>query len=188
MINPESLIKAISDKALPPVEQWDPDYCGEIDLEIKADGSWYYASSPFTHNRMKLLFSRVIKKENEDYFLVTPVEKISIKVEWMPFVIIDYKLIKQDNCTIYQFKDNFENSVMLTQLSQLKLSQYQSEGQSDIQPLPDIKIPRNLFASFSRSCYYRLLNEASIVKSSDRNQVQITSNNIIFTLGEYQVD
>ena len=65
-------------KKMPPVELWDPPFCGDIDLEIKSDGSWFYNGTIFKRLSLVKLFASVLKKEDEKYFLVTPVEKIGI--------------------------------------------------------------------------------------------------------------
>lgn len=182
MIDQQTLIKSIGDQPMPPVEKWDPDYCGELDLLIKADGSWIYQATPLTRYKIKLLFSRVIKREGKNYFLVTPVEKLGIKVEWMPFVILDHQVINKNQKKIYCFKDGLENHIELTDLSQLKFSEYQG------QQLPIIKIRRNLFASFSRQCYYRLIEEATLTCQQNKNVLQITSNGKQFSLGEFAQD
>ena len=184
MVNVESFIQSIGDKPLPPVEQWNPDYCGELDLIIKADGTWLYNGSPLTRFKMRHLFSRIIKKEEDAYYLVTPVEKVSIQVEWHPFVIIDYEKIVKNDKVIYQFVDNFDNQVLLTDLSQLRLDQLTlSEQQPQI--LPIIQIRGNLFAGFSRNCYYRLMDEATINVQDDQHQAQISSNGLTFCVGCY---
>lgn len=179
MLTQESLIQAIGDQPIPPVELWNPEFCGELDLLIKADGSWLYCGSPITRDKIKLLFSRVIKKENENYFLVTPVEKVAIEVEWLPFVIVDYQVIQHDQKSTYQFVDSFDNIILLIEPSQIQFSEYQK------QRLPIINVRRNLFASFSRSCYYRLLNEAKIISDNDQNQVVIESYGLKFLLGNF---
>ena len=187
MINVESFIQSIGDKPLPPVEQWDPNYCGEMDLLIKADGSWLYNGTPLNRTKIKHLFSRVIKKEADQYFLVTPVEKVAIKVEWQPFTLVDYELIVINGKQVYQFVDNFDQTILLTELSQLELSEFSASIKSATpqQLLPIIQVRRNLFAGFSRNCYYRLLNEAQTTAQSDKNQVEITSNGLTFCLGYY---
>lgn len=73
-------------KGLPPVHRWNPEFTGDIDLVIKRDGSWCYEGSPITRARLVRLFSTVLKREDEDFFLVTPVEKLRIKVEDVPFI------------------------------------------------------------------------------------------------------
>ncbi|MCW8876842.1 MAG: DUF1285 domain-containing protein [Kangiellaceae bacterium] len=180
MKSTESLIKSIGESPMPPVEQWDPDYCGEMDIVLKADGSWIYGGTPFTRRKMQLLFSRVIKKENEQYFLVTPVEKLGIQVEYLPFVIIDFELVEHDAKPTYRFIDNCDNQVLLTEQSQWQLGKFQG------QMLPSVCIRRNLFASFNRACYYRLVEEASIKQSNDVHQVVIQSNGIEFNLGSVE--
>lgn len=179
MVTTESLIKSIGDQPLPPVEQWDPEYCGELDLQIKADGSWFYQGTPLTRKKMILLFSRIIKKERDNYYLVTPVEKVLIKVDWMPFSIIDFDIVNNDSLPTYRFFDNCNNTIDLMNRSQMSFSEYQSQN------LPIIQVRRNLFASFSRSCYYQLISEADLSRTNDQNQVTITSNGLTFSLGEY---
>lgn len=165
---------------MPPVEQWDPDFCGEMELCLKADGSWIYEGTPFTRRKMQLLFSRVIKKEDERYFLVTPVEKLGIQVEHLPFVIIDFELVEHNGKPTIQFFDNCDNQVLLTEQSQWQLKAFQA------QMLPSVRIRRNLFASFNRACYYRLIEAASIIQTSDGHQVVIQSNGIEFNLGSVE--
>ena len=88
MIDLKNIIKSaeIANKEFhdgyPPVEKWNPDHCGEIGLEIKRDGTWFYMGSPIGRKRLVNLFARILRKEKDgSYVLVTPVEKIIIKVE-----------------------------------------------------------------------------------------------------------
>ncbi|WDD96838.1 DUF1285 domain-containing protein [Thalassomonas actiniarum] len=76
-----------TEQKLPPVELWDPPYCGEMNLVIKKDGSWYHNGTVFKRQKLVKLFASVLKKERDDYFLVTPVEKIKITVEDVPFIL-----------------------------------------------------------------------------------------------------
>jgi hypothetical protein len=96
-----SLQKQIKDvsKQLPPVDKWDPNFCGDIDIQIKHDGSWYYMGTPIGRKPMVKLFSGVLKREGDDYFLVTPVEKVGIQVADSPFVITQWH--KQDQFLIF---------------------------------------------------------------------------------------
>lgn len=162
---------------LPPVEQWDPDYCGEMDLLLKANGEWLHHGTPMGRKKMVTLFSRILKKENEQYFLVSPVEKIGIKVEWQPFVIIDFKVVQHDNQPCFVFMDNCDNRILLTEPEQIQFSDYQNES------LPIVKVRRNLYASFSRSCYYRLIEQAEIIEEGGAQIVQISSSGKTFSLG-----
>ena len=75
-------------RRLPPVDKWSPDYCGEIDLTIRRDGVWVHEGTPIGRARLVRLLSTVIRKEGDRYFLVTPVEKLAIKVEDAPFLAV----------------------------------------------------------------------------------------------------
>ncbi|TQV70938.1 DUF1285 domain-containing protein [Aliikangiella marina] len=181
MVSSESLLKAADSESLPPVESWNPDFCGEIDLRIDRDGSWFYEGTPIGRRKMQILFSRIIKKENHDYFLVTPVEKVKIQVDWMPFTIVDFEQVTptkgKGELPYYRFTDNCDNQFDLKKSSQWQIDR--AEGH----PLPIINVRRNLFASFSRSCYYRLVELAEIIEEGEQSHIQLISNGLTFDLG-----
>ena len=91
-INNESLKS--NGKPLPPIETWQPDYCGEIDIQIKTNGDWYHQGSLIKRLSLAQLFSTVLWREvtaiSDDYFLVTPVEKVKITVEDAPFMLTQW--------------------------------------------------------------------------------------------------
>ncbi|RBB94104.1 DUF1285 domain-containing protein, partial [Pseudomonas sp. MWU12-2115] len=63
-----------AEKGLPPVHLWNPDFCGDIDMRIARDGTWYYLGTPIGRKPMVKLFSTIIRRDGDDYFLITPVE------------------------------------------------------------------------------------------------------------------
>ena len=75
-------------KGLPPVERWNPSYCGEIDIVIRRDGVWVHEGTPIGRAPLVRLFSTVLRREGDRYFLVTPVEKLGIRVEDAPFLAV----------------------------------------------------------------------------------------------------
>lgn len=75
-------------KSLPPVERWNPEHCGEIDLLIRRNGVWVHEGAPIGRPRLVRLLSTVLRRDGDDYFLVTPVEKMKIRVEDAPFVAV----------------------------------------------------------------------------------------------------
>ncbi|MEP2300406.1 MAG: DUF1285 domain-containing protein [Kangiellaceae bacterium] len=176
----DSLMSYLSQQEgqLPPVEAWDPAYCGEMDLVIKANGEWWHEKTPIGRKKLYKLFSTIIKKTGDEYFLVTPVEKIKIQVDWQPFVIVDFQLVEIEGVSCYEFIDNCDNKRLLTQLDQLSFSQFQQQA------LPIVNIRRNLYASFSRSCYYRLIEQADLVECKGGIVLQIKSNGLTFDLGK----
>lgn len=85
----EQAQKAASGKDLPPVHLWNPPFCGDLDMQIKRDGTWIHEGGQINRPEMVRMFSSILKKEGADYFLVTPVEKVGITVEDAPFVAVD---------------------------------------------------------------------------------------------------
>ena len=77
-------------RGLPPVEKWDPPFCGELDMEIRADGTWFYMGTPIGRAPLVRLFSTVLRKDADGRtYLVTPVEKVAIRVEDAPFLAVE---------------------------------------------------------------------------------------------------
>lgn len=73
---------------LPPVDKWDPPFCGDLPMRIASDGTWFYEGTPIGRAPLVRLFSTILKREGEEHFLVTPVEKVRIEVEDAPFQAI----------------------------------------------------------------------------------------------------
>jgi len=169
------------DDSLPPVERWNPEFCGDIDIIIKANGDWLHDGKPISRKRLSVLFSRVLIKQQDQYFLITPVEKLAIQVEWQPFVIVDFEIYQQDGLNCFLMLDNCNNKIRLNSESQLAFSHFQ--GQS----LPIINVRRNLYASFSRNCYYRLIEQATVVKHPQYETLHITSAGVDFCLGKIEL-
>src|SRR6185312_13529591 len=87
---------AASAKGPPPVHLWNPPYCGEIDMRIAADGTWFYQKTPIGRAALVKLFASVLKREGERYFLVTPVEKCGITVDETPFLAVELAVDEGD--------------------------------------------------------------------------------------------
>ena len=77
-------------RGLPPVHLWNPPFCGDLDMRIARDGTWFYQGTPIGRAPLVRLFSTILKREGDRYFLVTPVEKVGITVEDAPFVAVDF--------------------------------------------------------------------------------------------------
>ncbi len=176
-----SLADFSSDDHLPPVEQWNPEFCGDIDIIIKANGEWLHNGKPINRKRLSVLFSRVLIKQKDQYFLITPVEKLAIQVEWQPFVIVDFEIYQDSGQDCYLMLDNCNNQIRLNSPKQLSVSQFQGLS------LPIIQVRRNLYASFSRSCYYRLIEQATVIKHQQYETLQISSAGVDFSLGSVKV-
>lgn len=171
-------------KSLPPVDKWDPPFCGDMNLTIKRNGEWWHEGTPFTRPKLVKLLASVLKKEDEKYFLVTPVEKIGIQVEDVPFVVIDANKV---NDTI-QVSTQTGDCVSLGKEHPVELREY--EGNL----LPYCCIRRNLWARVHQNVLYRWVEDAmgddmisDIANGSDNGKSSKSSNETILTLksGEY---
>ncbi|MEO0402236.1 MAG: DUF1285 domain-containing protein [Pseudomonadota bacterium] len=92
----ESLVASISatkTRGLPPVHLWNPPFCGDLDMRIARDGTWFYQGTPIGRPGLVKLFSSILKREGDKYFLVTPVEKVGIVVDDAPFVAVDFNAV-----------------------------------------------------------------------------------------------
>src|SRR5918992_4220705 len=84
-----SAARTATSKGLPPVHLWNPDFCGDIDMRIAADGTWFYMGTPIGRAPLVRLFSTILKREGDKHFLVTPVEKVGIRVDDAPFMAVE---------------------------------------------------------------------------------------------------
>ncbi|MBB3607223.1 DUF1285 domain-containing protein [Rhizobium sp. BK602] len=94
-------------KGLPPVERWNPPFCGDIDMEIRADGTWFYLGTPIGRAPLVRLFSTVLRKDDDEKtYLVTPVEKVGIRVVDAPFVAVEMSVTERDGKRVLTFRTN----------------------------------------------------------------------------------
>jgi hypothetical protein len=100
-------------KGPPPVERWNPAYCGEIDMRIAADGTWHYMGTPINRPALVKLFSTVLRKDPERYVLVTPVERVGIEVEDVPFLAVEMAVEGDGKSRQIAFRTNVDDLVQV---------------------------------------------------------------------------
>src|SRR5471030_843194 len=88
-------------RGLPPVHLWNPPFCGDIDMRIASDGTWFYQKTPIGRPALVKLFASVLKREGDKYFLVTPVEKVGIVVEDVPFLAVELKVDRSEQDVLH---------------------------------------------------------------------------------------
>ncbi|MGK9053818.1 DUF1285 domain-containing protein [Neorhizobium petrolearium] len=94
-------------RGLPPVEAWNPPFCGDIDMEIRADGTWFYMGTPIGRAPLVRLFSTVLRKDEDGgTYLVTPVEKVGIRVADAPFLAVEMQVAERDGNPVLTFRTN----------------------------------------------------------------------------------
>ena len=167
-------------KGIPPVEKWNPPFCGEIDMHILRNGKWTYMGSEIKRPAMIKLFSNIVRLDDDGhYYLVTPVEKVRIKVDDVPFIAVSMKKIKEEGVNCLSFTTNVQDEVTLSKENPIEIVINDND-----EPSPYITIRKNLKALISRSVYYDLINMAEEEIIDDKKFLVIKSNNTLFKLYE----
>ena len=138
---------------LPPVDRWNPAFCGDIDMRIARDGTWFYLGTPIGRPALVRLFSTILKREGDDYFLVTPVEKVGIMVEDAPFVAVDFTASGTGRDQVLTFATQTADIAAAGPDHPLRVI-YAADGE----PSPYIHIRRNLEALIDRKSFYRMID------------------------------
>src|SRR5579871_3707354 len=107
----EAANAAAAAKGLPPVHLWNPPLCGDLDMRIAADGTWYYMGTPIGRPALVRLFSTILKFEGGKHFLVTPVEKVGIRVDDAPFLAVEMTHHHDDRGPSLRFRTNVDDWV-----------------------------------------------------------------------------
>lgn len=139
-------------RKLPPVHLWNPDYCGEIDMRIARDGTWFYNGSPIGRLALVQLFSTILRKDPERYVLVTPVERVGIEVEDAPFLGVELQRADGPGGQVLRLRTNVEDWVEIGPDHPLRFEQGQSDG---LKPYAHVRA--DLWALVKRALFYDLV-------------------------------
>jgi hypothetical protein len=136
-----------------PVHLWNPDYCGELDIRIAKDGLWYYLGTPIGRAPLVKLFSNILKREGDKYFLVTPVEKVGILVDDAPLFVVDHTVEGEGRAQIIQLIAKTDEVVVLDADHAIRVERDAETGE----PSPYAHIRSGLDARIDRKTFYRLV-------------------------------
>jgi hypothetical protein len=139
-------------RALPPLELWNPPFCGNIDMRIAADGTWFYQKTPIGRPALVKLFASVLKREGEKYFLVTPVEKVGLIVEEAPFLAVELKVEHDARGQVLRFRTNVDDWVEAGPGHALRFAPEPTGGLK-----PFLHVRRELWAKVTRALFYDLV-------------------------------
>jgi len=149
------LMSALEDgkaRGLPPVERWNPPFCGDIDMRIAADGTWFYLGTPIGRPALVKLFSSVLRRDEDDYFLVTPVEKVGIVVEDAPFQAVEMEVAGEGDARSIAFRTQVDDLVSVGADNPIRFERAAKDGLK-----PYIHVRRGLWARVTRALTYDLL-------------------------------
>ena len=160
----------------PPVHLWNPDLCEGVEMKIDREGNWFYQGSIIGRDKLKILFSRILKFENGNYYLVTPVEKVPVKVDLAPYMIVDYEVDSEHQKII--LKTNLDLSIPLDKDHKLELKTIGDER------IPFVHVRSNIEGFISRSVYYSLIEIALKQGNNSMDQLTLKSFDYDFNLGQ----
>src|SRR4030081_3283093 len=107
-------------KGPPPVHLWNPPFCGDLDMRIAGDGTWFYQGTPIGRPALVRLFSTILKREDGKHFLVTPVEKVGIRVDDAPFLAVEMQSEQSAQGRLLRFRTNVDDWVVCDQAHRLR--------------------------------------------------------------------
>jgi uncharacterized protein len=145
---------AAARKGPPPVHLWNPPFCGDIDMRIARDGTWFHEGTPIGRPGLVKLFSGILKREGEKYFLVTPVEKVGIIVDDAPFIAVDFDVTGDADTQSLHFRTLTDDEATAGLDHPIRVRRDEKTGE----PSPYIRVRSNLDALIDRKSFYRMID------------------------------
>ena len=140
-------------KGLPPVHLWNPPFCGDLDMRIASDGTWFYLGTPIGRLPLVRLFSTILKREHGKHFLVTPVEKVGIRVDDAPFMAVEMRVESDPRGRLLRFRTNVDDWVACEPGHALRFERAADGGLT-----PYLHVRADLWAKVTRALYYDLVD------------------------------
>jgi len=166
---------AAQGRALPPVERWNPPHCGDIDIRIGRDGTWYHQGTPFARRELVRLFSTILRKDPDGFHLVTPAEKMRIRVDDAPFVAVLLRVEGEGRTQRLIFTTNVGDETVAGPDNPIRVDTRETG-----EPSPYVHVRRGLEALIARSVYYDLVE----LGREWEGKFGIWSGGVFFPLGE----
>jgi len=179
----EELLKQQAEDRLPPVERWNPPYCGDIGMRIAADGTWFYQGSPIGRKPLVRLFSRVLRKDDDGkHYLVTPVEKIDVAVDDAPFLAVELEVKGSAKNQTLTFRTNVGDVVRCGPDHTLRFVVEERSGGMK----PYLRVRGRLEALVTRAIYYDLVELASPEGEGADERLGLWSGGVFFPITDSQ--
>ena len=164
---------------LPPVERWNPPFCGDLDMVIRKDGTWFYLGTPIGRMPLVRLFSTVLRKDADGKtYLVTPVEKVGIRVEDAHFIAVEMDAAIRDGQQVVTFRTNVGDIVEAGPDHPLRF--VTAEGNEGVKPY--LAVRGRLEALLSRPVMYELIAHGEEIEVSGRRMFSVASNGAVFPI------
>jgi hypothetical protein len=175
----EKVVKRAATRGPAPVHLWNPDYCGELDIRIAGDGTWFYLGTPIGRMPLVKLFATVLRHDDDDrYYLVTPVEKIGITVDDAPFVAVAMEVAGEGREQVISFRTNVGDEVTVDNDHPLRFET--EEGSGGLKPY--VLVRGRLEALVVRAVYYDLVALAMHEEIDGEERFGVWSNGRFFAM------
>ncbi len=168
--------QAASKKGPPPLHLWNPPFCGDIDMRIARDGTWFYLGTPMGRMPMVKLFSSILKREGDKYFLVTPVEKVGIIVDDAPFVAVDFHAEGAGPEQRVTFSTHVGDEVTADAEHPLRVVRDATSGE----PAPYVMVRAGLEALIDRKSFYRMVEICAHAQHAGQSWFGLWSGGVFF--------
>jgi uncharacterized protein len=145
--------KKAGQKGPPPLHLWNPPFCGDLDMRIASDGTWFYLKTPIGRPALVKLFASVLWREGDKYFLKTPVEKVGITVDDAPFTAVEMKVEGEGAARTLAFRTNVDEWVTAGKDHALRFEPEEETGGLK----PYLHVRRDLWALVTRALFYDLV-------------------------------
>ncbi len=165
-------------RGLPPVHLWNPPFCGDLDIRIRRDGTWFYLGTPIGRPALVRLFSTILKREGDRFFLVTPVEKVGITVDDAPFVAVDFTRDGDGAEQSLTFETNVGDHVTAGPDHPIRVSRDHETGE----PAPYVMVRAGLEALIDRKSFYRLVEIGTPAPHQGRDWFGLWSGGAFFPI------
>ena len=181
---PEGALRGLGEAAtgrlrgVGPAPSWNPPDCGDIDMRIAADGTWFYCGSPIGRAPLVQLFASVMRREGDRYVLVTPVEKVGIKVDDAPFLAVEMRVDERraDEPEL-TFRTNVEDLVTVDSEHPLRFERGASEGLK-----PYVRVRGDLWALVKRALFYDLVALGRTERVANEDWFGVRSSGLFFPM------
>jgi hypothetical protein len=170
--------KRAAKKGPPPVHLWNPPFCGDLDMRIAADGTWFYLKTPIGRPALVKLFASVLKREDGKYFLVTPVEKVGITVDDAPFLAVEMAVGEEEAGRVLRFRTNVDDWVVCGPENPLRFEREPDKGGLK----PYLHVRRDLWAKVTRALFYDLVELGEEREIEGRRMFGVASGGAFFAM------
>ncbi|NTF32587.1 DUF1285 domain-containing protein [Rhizobium skierniewicense] len=162
-----------------PVERWNPPFCGDLDMEIRADGTWFYMGTPIGRAPLVRLFSTVLRKDEDGKtYLVTPVEKVGIRVVDAPFIALEMNAGEKDGVPLLTFRTNVGDMVEAGPDHPLR---FEIAGENK-ELKPYLLVRGRLEALVSRAVMYDLVELGEVIETEGKAMFSVRSGGKVFPI------